>query len=124
MKSLKNLLKTTPLLLALTKNPSASAQNSIPEINQGKKPLIKISTRTDFFTQYILRGFALSEKPVVQPTLTIVPQIPTKYGNLSITGLGNYDSQTRVFNEADILRSGTDRKVRSNQNPTSSDDHP
>ena len=72
------------------------AKEKEESVKQEQTSQFLLSARTDFLSKYLLRGTTISETPVIQPTLSAT------YRTFSLVGLGNFDTQTGNFSEADL----------------------
>lgn len=93
-----NLAKKIFIVLAasyLALAPVAAKPAQLEE-QEKEKPKVNLSLRTDWLSRYMFRGFALSEGPVLQPSIAV------NYRDFTLIGFANFDDLTGKFNEADF----------------------
>jgi hypothetical protein len=62
-----------------------------------KKPKIEVTSKTDFFSKYVYRGFNFGDGPVLQENLKAI------YNGMTAWGFMNYDIPTGRINEQDLI---------------------
>ena len=58
---------------------------------------INITSKTDYFSKYIYRGFKFSDEPVVQENILM------NYKGLTAWLFGNYNTKSRDIDEQDLI---------------------
>ncbi|MBI2632079.1 hypothetical protein HYW75_03685 [Candidatus Pacearchaeota archaeon] len=96
MNKIKSAIVLGIATLTIAKQPLQAAEPILEE-HVKTKPKFSVGADLGFSTKYMLKGFTLSETPVMQPT----PYV--KYGPFTATGIFNYDTRTTSFNEADAF---------------------
>jgi len=67
-----------------------------PEPVKQKSP-INVTSQTDYFGEYVFRGFNFSKDPVVQENILV------NYKNFTAWLFGNYNTKTRDIDEQDLI---------------------
>lgn len=82
-------------VVAQENKPKQKIEESAGE--DGSQERVGFSSKTDFFSKYVFRGFTYSDKPVIQQSVT------ASYKDLNITGWFNFDTEMEDLNEEDLM---------------------